>query len=208
MIFGVNYHIINMKIMTAKRIFIGLLTLFLVFTIFCGSGCAMTGFSESKTTYTISPDEVLQVGDTVKATIMLYFPHDYPRSTETIKLETPLSDAGWEITPIAGSHELTYTTRQGKSAEIPSFFINFDYEFQIQVELTGTVPSTLAGQTINVVTIQHCSGNSVISSFISPDQLVDGENTNPEAIKTQTPTPTPTPASTGFTESKTTFTVS
>ena len=149
-----------------------IVTILMLCALFTGCASAMTGFTESKTTADISPSGVLQVGDKVTATIMLYFPHDYPRSTETIKLKTPLSGAGWEITPIAGSHELTYTTRQGMSAEIPSFFINYDYEFQIQIEFTGSVPSSLAGQDINAITIQHCSGDTVISSYVSPTQYV------------------------------------
>ncbi|HJJ48800.1 MAG TPA: hypothetical protein O0X39_07440 [Methanocorpusculum sp.] len=148
------------------------MTILLLCALFVGCASALTGFTESKTTAVISPDGVLQVGDKVTATVTLYFPQDYPRSTESLKLISPLNGVSWVLTPSDGTHDLTYTTRQGKSAEIPSFFINYDYPFQVRVDFSGSVPSSLVGMDINALTIQHCSGSSVISSYVSPVQYV------------------------------------
>jgi Predicted solute binding protein len=150
-----------------------ILAVLLICALFVGCASAVTGFTESKTTATISPTGVLQVGDKVTATVTLYFPHDYPRATESLKFKTPLSGAGWKISTSDGEHILTYTTRNGAYADVPSYFINYDYPFQVIVEFSGSVPSTLAGKDINALTIEHLAGgDAVISSYISPKQFV------------------------------------
>lgn len=150
-----------------------ILSVLLLCALFVGCASALTGFTESKTTAVISPTGVLQVGDKVTASVTLYFPHDYPRSTENIKLKTPLSSATWVYYFSDGVNgDLTYSQKNGPSVEIPSFFINYDYPFQVRVEFTGYVPSKLIGQDIQAVTIEHCSGSSVLSSYVSPTQYV------------------------------------
>lgn len=136
-------------------------------------GCvsASSGFSVVSETQNPS-SEVLQVGDTISATLILDLPSDEQRAAEYFKFNSDLDKTAWKVVVLIANREATYLTRSGSGAEIYGQYINYPYEITLRIEMTGVVSNASAGKDICIMNIQQIRSKTIISEYSAPSQYV------------------------------------